>query len=139
MDRWGVDVCVTGSQKCLAAPPGLSLLSLSKKAAEFVRKNPPRVRYFDLARQLDFLAHGETPFTPAISLYYALDEALDMLIEEGLEKRVERHARARPAGSTRSLGGPGPEGVRRPEGQVEHRDSRALPGRVWTTSSSGRG
>jgi aspartate aminotransferase-like enzyme len=93
VDEWGVDVCVTGSQKCLAAPPGLSLLSVSKKAAEYVRRDPPKVRYFDLARQLDFLAHGETPFTPAISLYYALDVALDMLIEEGLEKRVERHSR----------------------------------------------
>src|SRR5208282_3627239 len=57
------------------------------------RKNPPKVRYFDLARQLDFLAHGETPFTPAIPLYWALDEALAMLVEEGLEKRVERHAK----------------------------------------------
>ncbi len=93
VDRWGVDVCITGSQKCLAAPPGLALLSLSKKAADYVRKDPPRVRYFDLGRQLDFLARGETPFTPAIPLYYALDEALEMLIEEGLEKRVERHAR----------------------------------------------
>lgn len=93
VDRWGVDVCITGSQKCLAAPPGLSLLSLSKKAAAHIKKDPPRVRYFDLGRQLDFLAHGETPFTPAISLYYALDEALDMLIEEGLERRVERHTK----------------------------------------------
>jgi aspartate aminotransferase-like enzyme len=93
VDSWGVDVCVTGSQKCLAAPPGLALLSLSKKAKDFIRKSPPKVRYFDLARQLDFLSRGETPFTPAIPLYYALDEALDMLIEEGLERRVERHAR----------------------------------------------
>jgi aspartate aminotransferase-like enzyme len=93
VDRWGVDLCITGSQKCLAAPPGLALLSLSRKAEDYVRKNPPKVRYFDLARQLDFLAHGETPFTPAIPLYYALDEALQMLVEEGLEKRVERHAR----------------------------------------------
>jgi len=93
VDRWGVDVCITGSQKCLAAPPGLSLLSLSAKAEEFIRTNPPKVRYFDLARQLDFLARGETPFTPAVSLYYALDSALEMLVEEGLERRVERHAR----------------------------------------------
>jgi aspartate aminotransferase-like enzyme len=92
VDKWGIDICVTGSQKCLAAPPGLTLLSISKRAAEYVRKSPPKVRYFDLARQLEFLAHGETPFTPAVSLYYALDEALDWLIEEGLEKRVERHA-----------------------------------------------
>ena len=93
VDRWGVDVCITGSQKCLAAPPGLALLSLSQRAEDFIRKNPPKVRYFDLARQLDFLARGETPFTPAITLYYALDEALQMLVEEGLEKRVERHAK----------------------------------------------
>jgi aspartate aminotransferase-like enzyme len=92
VDKWGVDICVTGSQKCLAAPPGLSLLSISKKAAEFVKKDPPKVRYFDLARHLDFLAHGETPFTPAVSLYYALDEALNWLIEEGLDNRVARHA-----------------------------------------------
>ena len=93
VDKWGVDCCITGSQKCLAAPPGLALLSLSPRAVEFVRKNPPRVRYFDLARQLDFLAHGETPFTPAIPLYYALDEALQMLMEEGLYNRVDRHTK----------------------------------------------
>ena len=93
VDTWGVDICVTGSQKCLAAPPGLALLSVSKKVVEYVRRSPPRVRYFDLARQLEYLSRGETPFTPALSLYYALDEALSMLIEEGLEKRVERHAR----------------------------------------------
>lgn len=93
VDEWGVDVCITGSQKCLAAPPGLSLISLSRRASDYVRKDPPRVRYFDLARQLDFLAHGETPFTPAIPLYYALNEALDMLMEEGLQNRVARHSR----------------------------------------------
>jgi aspartate aminotransferase-like enzyme len=91
-DRWGIDVLITGSQKCLAAPPGLALLSVSKKAADFIRKSPPKVRYFDLGRQMDFMAHGETPFTPAVSLYYALDEALNWLVEEGLENRVKRHA-----------------------------------------------
>lgn len=93
VDRWGVDICVTGSQKCLAAPPGLALLSMSSRAVEYVKKNQPRTRYFDLARQLSYLARGETPFTPAIPLYYALDEALGMLQEEGLENRVERHRR----------------------------------------------
>lgn len=92
VDRWGIDICVTGSQKCLAAPPGLALLSVSRKAADLIRKNPPRVRYFDLGRQMDFLTHGETPFTPAVSLYYALEEALSWLVEEGLENRVQRHA-----------------------------------------------
>lgn len=92
VDGWGIDICITGSQKCLAAPPGLSLLSVSKRAADFIRKSPPKVRYFDLGRQIDFLTHGETPFTPAVSLYYALDEALSWLAEEGLENRVQRHA-----------------------------------------------
>ncbi len=92
VDRWGIDVCITGSQKCLAAPPGLSLLSVSGRAADFIKKNPPKVRYFDLGRQMEFLSRGETPFTPAVSLYYALDEALSWLAEEGLQNRVQRHA-----------------------------------------------
>lgn len=93
VDRWGVDICVTGSQKCLAAPPGLALLSLSREVKDYLGKSAPKTRYFDLKRQLDYLGRGETPFTPAIPLYYALDEALTMLREEGLEKRVERHKR----------------------------------------------
>ena len=106
VDEWDIDICVTGSQKCLAAPPGLSLLSLSRRVVDYVKSNPPRTRYFDLARQLDFLARGETPFTPAIPLYYALDEALQMLVEEGLEKRVVRHARmaARLYGAVSAMG-----------------------------------
>ena len=61
--------------------------------AEFLKKTPPTVRYFDLGKHLDFLEHGYTPFTPAVSLYYALDEALAALMEETLEKRVARHVR----------------------------------------------
>ncbi len=93
VDRWGVDICVTGSQKCLAAPPGLSLLSLSSEMADYLRKNQAPLRYFDLKRQLEYIARWETPFTPAIPLYYALDEALTMLREERLENRVDRHKR----------------------------------------------
>ncbi len=93
VDAWGVDMCVTASQKCLAAPPGLVLISLNSRVADFLKRTPPTVRYFDLWKQLDFLEHGYTPFTPAVSLYYALDEALTMLKEETLEKRVERHSR----------------------------------------------
>jgi len=93
VDDWGVDMCVTASQKCLAAPPGLVLISLNSKVAAFLKKTPPTVRYFDLGKHLDFLEHGYTPFTPAVSLYYALEEALSVLVEETLEKRVERHAK----------------------------------------------
>jgi aspartate aminotransferase-like enzyme len=93
VDDWGVDMCVTASQKCIAAPPGMVIISLNGRVADFVKKTPPTVRYFDLAKHLDFLEHGYTPFTPAVSLYYALDEALAALMEETLEKRVARHAK----------------------------------------------
>jgi aspartate aminotransferase-like enzyme len=93
VDRWGVDMCITGSQKCIAAPPGLSLVSVSNSVAEYLKKSPPPTRYFDIARYLEYGTRGETPFTPALPLYYALDEALKELLEEGLAKRVERHDR----------------------------------------------
>lgn len=93
VDAWGVDMCVTASQKCIAAPPGMVIVSLNGRVAEFLKRTPPTVRYFDLGKHLDFLEHGFTPFTPAVSLYYALDEALAVLMEETLEKRVARHAR----------------------------------------------
>jgi aspartate aminotransferase-like enzyme len=91
VDEWGVDMCVTASQKCLAAPPGLVLISLNSKVTDFLKKTPPTVRYFDLGKHLDFLEHGYTPFTPAVSLYYALEEALAALQQETLERRVQRH------------------------------------------------
>lgn len=93
VDRWGVDVCITGSQKCIAAPPGLALLSVSKDVVDFLKASPPKTRYFGIPRYLEYAAKGQTPFTPALPLYYALDEALSELLEEGLDKRVERHDR----------------------------------------------
>jgi len=93
VDAWGVDMCVTASQKCIAAPPGMVIVSLNGKVANFLKKTPPTVRYFDLGKHLDFLEHGYTPFTPAVTLYYALEEALAELMEETLEKRVARHVR----------------------------------------------
>jgi aspartate aminotransferase-like enzyme len=93
VDKWGVDMCITGSQKCIAAPPGLALLSVGERVVDFLKASPPKTRYFDLPRYLEYGSRGETPFTPALSLYYALDEALKELLEEGLAKRVERHDR----------------------------------------------
>ncbi|HVC26778.1 MAG TPA: alanine--glyoxylate aminotransferase family protein [Nitrososphaerales archaeon] len=93
VDAWGVDMCVTASQKCIAAPPGMVIISLNGKVADFLKNTRPMVRYFDLGKHLDFLEHGYTPFTPAVSLYYALEEALAALMEETLENRVARHAR----------------------------------------------
>jgi aspartate aminotransferase-like enzyme len=94
IDEWGVDVCVTGSQKCLACPPGLALISVGKRAWEAIeRKSVKPPYYFDLVSIRDYASRRETPFTPAISLYYGLEEALKIIKEEGLEKRYQRHAR----------------------------------------------
>ena len=92
VDEWGVDICITGSQKCVAAPPGLALVSVSRRAVEFLEKDPPKTRYFGIPRYLEYGTRGETPFTPALPLFYGLDEALKELLEEGLAKRVQRHS-----------------------------------------------
>jgi len=92
VDDWGVDICVTGSQKCLACPPGLATISVSEKAWETMRKTRARPYYFDLVRIREHHSRKETPFTPALHLYYALDEALKVIKEEGLENRFKRHA-----------------------------------------------
>ena len=92
VDEWAVDICITGSQKCLMTPPGLALISVSQKAWEVIR-NTPRSYYFDLQLCKQFWDENkETPYTPAVTLFFALDEALQMIREEGLEKRFKRHA-----------------------------------------------
>jgi len=91
VDEWGIDICVTGSQKCLMTPPGLALISVSPKAWDVIRKTP-RSYYFDLQLCKQFMENNETPYTPAVTLFYALDEALQMIREEGLEARFKRHA-----------------------------------------------
>ena len=93
VDKWGVDMCITGSQKCVAAPPGLALLSVGQRVVDFLKASPPKTRYFEIPRYLQYGANGETPFTPALPLFYALDEALKELLEEGLANRVQRHDR----------------------------------------------
>jgi len=91
VDEWGVDICITGSQKCLMTPPGLALISVNQKAWEVIKK-VPRSYYFDLQLCKQFWDEKkETPYTPAVNLFYALDEALQMIREEGLEARYRRH------------------------------------------------
>ena len=91
VDDWGVDLCIAGSQKCLACPPGLAMVSVSKKAWSAIEKTAVRSYYFDLTLYREFGARQVTPFTPALPIVYALDEALKMLREEGLEERIQRH------------------------------------------------
>ena len=93
VDEWNVDVCITGSQKCIAAPPGLALLSVGKRVKDFLKTSPPKTRYFDIPRYIEYGARGETPFTPALPLLFAIDEALAEVLEEGLANRVLRHDR----------------------------------------------
>lgn len=93
VDNWGVDVAFVGSQKCLAAPAGLSAISVSKKAWE--RLSEKRPYYLDLAAYRKSAANSpmETPYTPAVPLFLALHEALAIVEREGLEKRIGRHRR----------------------------------------------
>jgi aspartate aminotransferase-like enzyme len=91
VDGWGVDVAFVGSQKCLAAPPGLSAISISKRAWD--RLSEKRPYYLDLAAYRKSAAGTpmETPYTPAVPLFLALREALAIVEKEGLEKRIGRH------------------------------------------------
>lgn len=90
-DSWGVDICITGSQKCLAAPPGLAIVSVSDRAWEAIDENERRGYYLDLAAYRKALKKKTTPYTPSVSLIYGLKEALRIVKEEGLESRVRRH------------------------------------------------
>ncbi len=91
VDKLGADICIAGSQKCLAAPPGLVILSFSEEAKKTSEKVKPRNQYFDVTKYFKFAEHNEIPSTPAVPLFFALDEALKMVIEEGLENRFGRH------------------------------------------------
>jgi len=85
MDAWGIDCLLTGSQKGLLLPPGLSFIALSRRAWAKAESIPCRDFYFNLVKERDNLAQDQTNFTPAINLLYGLHESLDMLLENGLE------------------------------------------------------
>ncbi|MGB7957044.1 MAG: alanine--glyoxylate aminotransferase family protein [Candidatus Nitrosopolaris sp.] len=92
VDKWNVDICVTASQKALAAPPGVSPMSISARAKKHMQANPPPTQYLNLKRYFRYYEENfETPFTPALPLFNAFSEALDMVLEEGLDKRIARH------------------------------------------------
>jgi len=90
-DAWGIDVVVTGSQKALMTPPGLAFASISERAWEKAgRSTLPRF-YWDWARARAAQEKGSTPFTPATSTVVALERALRLILEEGLEHVFARH------------------------------------------------
>ena len=96
MDDWGIDVCYSATQKCLGAPPGLAPISLSTAAMDVVRNRKSKVQsfYFNL-KDLEAYWNETRAYhhTSPINMTYALREALRMMMEEGLENRIQRHAR----------------------------------------------
>jgi len=92
VDKWKIDICMTGSQKAIAAPPGISPISVSPRAKKYMIDNPPPTMYFNLARYFKYYEESkQTPFTPALPLLYAFREALRIILEEGLDARFRRH------------------------------------------------
>jgi aspartate aminotransferase-like enzyme len=107
-DEWGIDVVIAGSQKALMSPPGLGFVSASQRALDAAGQRPGGRYYFDWTRAIAEQRKDSpaTPFTPAVTLLRALDVALELIEEEGLEAIMARHdllARAARAGA-RGLG-----------------------------------
>ena len=92
-DEWGVDVTISGSQKGLMLPPGLSFNAVSKKAMAANKNARLQRSYWDWADMVGPNEKGYFPYTPSTNLLYGLNEAIDMLHEEGLENVFARHAR----------------------------------------------
>ncbi|MGJ7912667.1 pyridoxal-phosphate-dependent aminotransferase family protein [Neobacillus sp. LXY-1] len=92
MDKWGIDILVTGSQKAMMLPPGLSLLSISEKAWRVIEKNHTSSYYLDLLSYRDWAENGMTPNTSAISLIFGLSAVCDLIEEEGgFSQTIARH------------------------------------------------
>ena len=92
-DELGIDVMLTGSQKALALPPGLSLLSVSERAHARAKQLPDRGYYFDFTEFQKNYEKGMTPSTPVIPLIWGLKSKLEDIFEEGLDARYARHGR----------------------------------------------
>ena len=95
MDEWGVDVAVAGSQKAFMAPPGLAFIAANERAMAKAESGTNRKFYFDLLKARDMLKKGQTPFTPAITTVYAVEEALEYFEEVGVDAIVADHYKRR--------------------------------------------
>ncbi len=92
-DEWGCDVVITGSQKGWMAPPGVAMVNVSTKAWQaHAQAKMPRY-YWDFTLAKDFLAKKQTPWTPAVTTFYALDTGLELMAKEGYANILARHAR----------------------------------------------
>jgi aspartate aminotransferase-like enzyme len=90
-DAWGLDVCLAGTQKCFALPPGLTVCAVSDRARERALQVPNRGHYFAYSEMDKKYDAHQTPATPAISLIQALNVQMDDMRAEGLENRWARH------------------------------------------------
>jgi len=123
VDAWGCDVVITGSQKSFMIPPGLAFVSISPAAWDKSRAATMPRFYLDYAQAKRWADKGTTPWTPAVSLFYALRESLRLMLAEGLEQIHARHRRLRDY--TR-------EGLRRAGVELFAPDSHAS----WTVTSA---
>ena len=93
VDKWGVDFCITSTQKCLGLPPGLSMASVSQKAYDRAKTVTNRGLYLDIVEIYDKVVKNyQYPSTPSLPHMFALDYQLDLILAEGLENRWARHA-----------------------------------------------
>jgi aspartate aminotransferase-like enzyme len=93
VDKWHCDVTVTGSQKGWMVPPGLAMVSVSQEGWQANQKAKMPRFYWDFAKAKSYLEKGQTPWTPVVSVFFALDVALDMILKEGMANVFARHAR----------------------------------------------
>ncbi|MGC5324509.1 pyridoxal-phosphate-dependent aminotransferase family protein [Brevibacillus sp. SYSU BS000544] len=91
MDAWGVDIVVTGSQKAFMLPTGLAFIAASERAWQVIESIKPQAFYLDLKAYRKSFAEKTTPYTPAVSLVFGLEEVTAVLEEEGLENVIKRH------------------------------------------------
>ncbi len=93
VDKLGVDICITSTQKALGLPPGMSICTFSRKAVEKAGRVSHRGSYLDLLAIYEYMVKKDYqyPSTPSLSHMFALDYQLDRIMEEGLDNRFERH------------------------------------------------
>ncbi len=90
VDKWGIDICASGSQKCIGLPPGLSFISISQKAWDVIEKTEGTCYYLNLKKYKN--NKYKAPYTQPVSMTYGLKEALDIIEENGLENWINKHA-----------------------------------------------
>jgi len=93
VDDWHLDIAIAGSQKGWMVPPGMTMVSVSQEAWQANSKAKMPCWYWDFAKAKSYLETGQNPWTPAVSIIYALSASLKMMLKEGLPNIIARHAR----------------------------------------------